>query len=261
MLMSYCLPPFEGYKSSGPRWSRSKGRFTISLIPLSHGTRINTTYARYLKSVQEKRVLNSLEEVDHIDGDRTHDKIENLQLLTKSENVQKTSSDPLAIARRKKTYWFICPACGTKFYRTKPSKKQLFFCSRPCGYKSRLFKGHEQISGKVERDFTPKNIGEPWVLWSTPIPVSISSTGTRLKPKRFSTCQLCKKPFPYKKRRRFCSDECSRKDRAEKVPNRMVMSQIVNDIRAKKTNWTQVGKSYGVSDNAVRKWAKKYGLL
>jgi len=255
------MPPFSQYKSSGPHWSKSKGRFIITLIPLDQGKTINTTYARYLKSIQEHRILDPQEEVDHIDGDRTHDIIGNLQLLTKSENVQKTSKDPLAIARRKKTYWFICPACQTKFYRTKPKKKQLLFCSRQCGYQNRTYIGHKQVSGKVERDFVPKNIGEPWVLWSTPIPITVTSTGTRAKQKRFTTCSHCKKPFHYKRNRKFCSDECSRKSRAEGIPNRAAVESIVLQIKNKKTSWTQAGRTYGVSDNAVRKWAKKFGLI
>ena len=41
-----------------------------------------------------------------------------------------------------------------------------------------------------------------------------------------------------------------------KVKNRPSYEQLLKDLD--ETNWTQTGKKYGVSDNAVRKWVKKY---
>lgn len=37
------------------------------------------------------------------------------------------------------------------------------------------------------------------------------------------------------------------------------MRQLEQDLKV--LNWTQVGLKYGVTDNAVRKWARSYGLL
>jgi transposase-like protein len=39
------------------------------------------------------------------------------------------------------------------------------------------------------------------------------------------------------------------------------MKGIVQRISNGKASWASVGRDYGVSDNAVRKWAKKYNLL
>ena len=44
-----------------------------------------------------------------------------------------------------------------------------------------------------------------------------------------------------------------------KIKNRPTHEQLIKDI--KNTNYTKTGKKYGVSDNAIRKWAKIYDLI
>jgi hypothetical protein len=54
----------------------------------------------------------------------------------------------------------------------------------------------------------------------------------------------------------YCSQECSHEgQRKLQRPDR---DQLTADITA--MSWLAVGRKYGVSDNAVRKWAKSYGL-
>ena len=67
-------------------------------------------------------------------------------------------------------------------------------------------------------------------------------------------CKVCGKPVT-EHRNIYCSHECRAND------NRKVELPSVNDLidLLKSLNYTQVGKMYGVSDNAVRKWVKKYG--
>ena len=48
-----------------------------------------TPYARYLMAVKLGRFLRKDEQVDHIDNDRTNDVIENLQILSQTENIKK----------------------------------------------------------------------------------------------------------------------------------------------------------------------------
>lgn len=48
-----------------------------------------TPYARYLMAVKLGRFLRDDEQVDHIDNDKTNDAIENLQILTQTENIRK----------------------------------------------------------------------------------------------------------------------------------------------------------------------------
>lgn len=58
--------------------------------------------------------------------------------------------------------------------------------------------------------------------------------------------------------RKFCSDTCSQLSQM-KVKNRPDKKELKNLIE--KYNWTELGRMYNVSDNAIRKWARKYGLL
>lgn len=49
--------------------------------------------------------------------------------------------------------------------------------------------------------------------------------------------------------------ECYAKKRLENMPPKEELEQLI-----KTTSFVQIGKIYGVSDNAVRGWCKKYGL-
>jgi len=56
---------------------------------------------------------------------------------------------------------------------------------------------------------------------------------------------------------KFCSHECSAIGK-RKIKNRPNKSQLVKDIG--ELSWIDIGRKYGVSDNAVRKWAKQVGI-
>jgi 5-methylcytosine-specific restriction endonuclease McrA len=49
-----------------------------------------------------------------------------------------------------------------------------------------------------------------------------------------------------------------KRDRPRKVqwPEKHELTKLLNE-----SSWVDIGKLYGVSDNAVRKWARKYGIL
>ena len=57
----------------------------------SNNDRSTVSYARYLMSVYLGRFLDKDEEVDHIDNDKTNDSFNNLQILSKIENIRKSS--------------------------------------------------------------------------------------------------------------------------------------------------------------------------
>jgi hypothetical protein len=98
----------------------------------TNGERTTVSYARYLMSVKLKRFLTDKEEVDHKDDNKQNDDINNLQLLTKKENNEKSQKDVTFID-------LICPVCGKEFKRT--TQRVLFklqhgkqpCCSRSCG--------------------------------------------------------------------------------------------------------------------------------
>lgn len=56
---------------------------------------------------------------------------------------------------------------------------------------------------------------------------------------------------------KFCSVKCaSFARRKSRHPRKKTLEKLLKD-----TNYCVVGRKYGVSDNAVRKWAKKYGII
>lgn len=89
----------------------------------------------------------------------------------------------------------------------------------------------------------------------------------RAKPKldRERECQRCGKAFQAKYRdHRYCSRECGqrlkpnirgpRPDRrkVERPPHEQLLDEV------KRLGWSAVGRKYGVSDNAIRKWIRSY---
>ena len=100
-------------------------------------TKRTQSYPRYLMELHLGRELTSEEEVDHINGNFTDDRIQNLQLLTQRENKQKSI---IETGRSEKFYEFDCPNCkkrATIPYRQYKHNqlnngKTGPFCSRSC---------------------------------------------------------------------------------------------------------------------------------
>jgi hypothetical protein len=57
--------------------------------------------------------------------------------------------------------------------------------------------------------------------------------------------------------KKYCSKECYINSNKGKRPD---VFELINKFKHLKT-FTQVGKFYGVSDNAIRKWCYFYGIL
>lgn len=96
---------------------KKQNRNYANLIPIdpSKNRRKTISYARYLMSVKEQRILNRDEQVDHIDNNKQNDRIENLQILTVKENNQKEAihRGGCALVELK------CPNCGKIFVKMK----------------------------------------------------------------------------------------------------------------------------------------------
>ena len=76
-------------------------------------------------------------------------------------------------------------------------------------------------------------------------------------------CEVCDKLFftkvkPSKEIQKLCSPECSAISR-RKVTDRPSKEEL--RVLMEQHSFVCLGKMYGVSDNAVRKWAKKYELI
>lgn len=72
------------------------------------------------------------------------------------------------------------------------------------------------------------------------------------------TCPECKNLFTGRlTKQKYCSKICATKaSRKIERPTRQELEQEIQN-----NTWISLGKKYGVSDNAVRKWAKKYNLI
>jgi hypothetical protein len=78
-----------------------------------------------------------------------------------------------------------------------------------------------------------------------------------------ATCPICGVTFePRFRRQRYCSQACGYR-RLEGVPQperrrvpRPPYAQLLREVHA--MGWLAVGRRYGVSDNAVRKWVRQY---
>lgn len=104
------------------------------------GTATTQTYAKFLWEEKYGPVPEGYE-VDHINENLADDRLDNLQLLTKSDNINK--QDMLSGGRN---MWVgICPVCGDVFMKEMRNVKANLkagkrgpFCTRQCAGKADL---------------------------------------------------------------------------------------------------------------------------
>ena len=88
------------------------------------------SYAKYLWMSEHEEEIPEGYEVDHINEDFTDDRLDNLQILSKAENIQKAAK-----TRYNPMVTRVCPICGKEFefprrnLATHPNP----CCSRSCG--------------------------------------------------------------------------------------------------------------------------------
>ena len=71
-------------------------------------------------------------------------------------------------------------------------------------------------------------------------------------------CEYCGKELEGRARQnKYCSQECSHKANGSKRPDVLTLLEDFKELKS----FVQVSKKYGVTDNAVRKWCKLYGIL
>jgi len=139
--MPQALPPFSEYRLYKV-FHKKENRWQAVLV--GKNDRTTLSYARYLMSVHLGRILDKSEHVDHINGDKTDDRIENFQILTPKENRLKYNAldCPTELVKLK------CPICGIDFSRSKSRAYQAIHkdkdqcCSRKCA------KIHQYALGK-----------------------------------------------------------------------------------------------------------------
>lgn len=101
----------------------------VAMLYKSDGTCMGMSYAKYLyTSTYYEDVDGSIYHIDHINGDKMDDRIENLQKITGRYNRTK-DHEPREMTLCK------CPVCGTEFL--SPTRNLPFHpnpcCSRHCG--------------------------------------------------------------------------------------------------------------------------------
>lgn len=145
--------PFRSKWRKGYFQTHPSGRNYICLFN-NDKERTIISYARYLISVELGYELSLEYDVDHINNDKTDDRIENLQILTKSQNQYKEINR--YIDEEQIFYGFCCANCNVRFILTKReidkriSQNVIYaFCSRRCAamFHHKLRKGIE-----LERD-------------------------------------------------------------------------------------------------------------
>lgn len=114
------------------------------------------------------------------------------------------------------------------------AKKELDKCILVCSNCHREI--HAELKNGINSEL--KNYVKPWVT---------------------KKCKYCYCNFDTKDgEQKFCSSNCYQfSQRKVKRPSKEQLKELIEC----KTTWVQLGKMFGVSDNAVRKWAKKYKLI
>ena len=100
----------------------------VATLRKADGTMISMSYAKYLYTSHYKEDVEEFYHIDHINGDKIDDRIENLQKISSTYNRQKDH-------KTKQMIMLTCPVCGTEFLfdsrnlSTHPEP----CCSRRCG--------------------------------------------------------------------------------------------------------------------------------
>lgn len=157
-----------------------------------------------------------------------------------------------------------CQICGycrcqeaLQFHHVDPSAKMFCISHNPCKAWARVVKEASQCvllcancHAEVENgiidlpdDIRPQNL-------------EIHHPDIHQGENGCNKCYTCNKPLQ-NQQKKFCSHVCYHV--ASRKVSRPSKEQLQRDIS--ESNFLALGRKYGVSDNAIRKWAKGYGLL
>lgn len=121
--------PYDGY-TLYKVWHKQEERWMANLVKHYANDRTTMSLARYMMSVHLGRILGQDEHVDHVNNIKSDDRVENFQILTRSENTRKKNA-----LTPKKVTTCVCSICNAEFlmdtrdFRFRPNAT----CSVKCG--------------------------------------------------------------------------------------------------------------------------------
>lgn len=101
----------EYYKSKGYTTlyvAINKEPRRVATLRDNNGNMTSMSYAKYLYTSYYKCDVDKENNVDHINGDKMDDRIENLQVISKRYNIQKDH-------KRREMVIMVCPVCNKEF--------------------------------------------------------------------------------------------------------------------------------------------------
>lgn len=100
----------------------------VATMRYNNGELHSISYAKYLYTSFHKCEVDIEHEVDHINGNKLDDRVENLQVISKRQNNSKKTHKKVFVE-------LTCPVCGDKFIFDKSNLKSHPnpCCSRRCG--------------------------------------------------------------------------------------------------------------------------------
>lgn len=178
----------------------------------------------------------------HIDGDNTNHKLENLKILCPNCHSQ-TDTFGAKNSQKENNYSkieLLTTIYDSKNYTEVKKKLNLSRNGDNNFIKNILFEYNVK--------FTEKEKIQNIILEEIRLDRILKMTGNYNK-------YYCKCGKEILKNSKMCP-VCD-KIKQRKVENRPSLEILLNDVS--KTNYTLTGKKYGVSDNCIKKWIKKYG--
>jgi hypothetical protein len=146
--------PFKSLWDKGYLTINGEGRRIVTLH--KPGASSGTSYARYLMGVKLGYLVPDHLEVDHKDDDKTNDDINNLQILTKQENLLKQTWN--YIENHQVCYGCECIYCGTRFILTQrqvnmrlAANGEELFCSRSCAGKWQSINCEKSVTRGIDQ--------------------------------------------------------------------------------------------------------------
>lgn len=123
--------PYASMYRKGYLRTCKDGRKRVDLFN-TNKDRTTVSYAKYLLTIKENRLLLPTEEADHIDNDRSNDSLDNLQILEVSEHKKKTKH----YGKKHTMVEETCSHCGKVFLKNKRYVNKVYklgpVCSRSC---------------------------------------------------------------------------------------------------------------------------------